>query len=617
MNSKQRRAQRRHAKGSEFAGLFGPNDPFAPLIAMTDDITKQAAAQAKAAPPVVGHKYAIRMLADQPLRKKTSASLNKTPDLQSPSGNYYVVFQSDGNFVIYTSAWQSVWSTGTSGSAANIAKIQTDNNFVIGVDMAIGGVIAPIWQTKTAMTQEEIVSSGTAYKTTLDLLDNGDLQLLVGKELLWSRYGGFKGYDRTVLDQVNAITATAKAAEAAYNAKWEKDHESWLEGAVASAGHAIGDAIHAVADVSSSIADIAGSIPIIGPGLKGLYGYTYGALIGTIDNVAQGVRIDKVISRHFESQIQNVKEVAPYVQTVIAVVPGIGPGISGAISAGLSLASGKSIDQALLDGAIGSIPGGALGQAAVKIGIAAAQGKNIADATIDSLPIPPQAQQAAKAAMHVISDIAQGKPVTQALLNEADKQLDMLPPEFKKAAQVGIALGQGQRLQDIAKREVPNLVAPGGQLEAIGKNLAASDPIVNQARVLAGSASRGFDVGAGFMQHVATATDIVAARNALSPNDQKGFDMAVALHSARVVTPPTVAVAATAPAAMQAAGHYIVQGVAGASPDNKTAIVQTLVANPQAKAGAANGIAQVQAAQAAQVKKGFWQSIKAFLFGSP
>jgi hypothetical protein len=315
--------------------------------------------------------------------------------------------------------------------------------------------------------------------------------------------------------------------------------------AIGGVGHAIGDAakfagrtvgkvVHAVADVSSSIADTLGKIPIVGSALKGLYGLTYGSLFQTIDNIASGVRLDKALLRHFESQIQDIKDVAPYVQTVVSFVPGIGPGISGAISAGLSLAQGKSIDQALIDAAIGAIPGGALAQTAAKIGVAAAQGKPIADAAIDALPIPPVARDGAKAAFHVMQDVAQGKRVDRALLAEANKQIQNLPPELQKAAQVGIALGQGKKLQDIAKQQVPGLVGIGGPLAKIGQSLAQVDPIIAQARRLAGPAVHGFDVAMGLMRHKVSPLEIASARKALTGRDRQGFDRAVALHSARV-----------------------------------------------------------------------------------
>ena len=39
--------------------------------------------------------------------------------------------QSDGNFVVYDTNWNPVWSTGTDGNSGAYAALQTDGNFVI------------------------------------------------------------------------------------------------------------------------------------------------------------------------------------------------------------------------------------------------------------------------------------------------------------------------------------------------------------------------------------------------------------------------------------------------------------------------------------------------------
>jgi hypothetical protein len=229
------------------------------------------------------------------------------------------------------------------------------------------------------------------------------------------------------------------------------DPDLFLGRVVKSVGRFAKKAAGTVADFSSSVADTLGKVPLIGPGLKGLYGLTYGTLIQSANNVLSGVRLDKVLSRHLESQVQNVKGVAPYVQTIISVVPGIGPGISGAISAGLTLAQGRPIEEALVDAVAGAVPGGALAKSVAKAGFAAASGKHLSDIAISALPIPPAAKGALKAGLRVASDVAQGKRVDKTFLAEANRQIDRLPPQFRKAAQIGVALGQGKKAQDIAK----------------------------------------------------------------------------------------------------------------------------------------------------------------------
>jgi peptidoglycan hydrolase-like protein with peptidoglycan-binding domain len=374
--------------------------------------------------------------------------------------------------------------------------------------------------------------------------------------------------------------------------------EQFLGGLIRSVGNFVSNTVktvtrtarsaaHAIADVSSSVADTLGKVPILGSGLKGLYGYTYGALIQAADNVVSGVRLDKVASRYLESQVQNVREVAPYVQAVISLVPGIGPGVSGAISAGLSLAQGRSIDQALVDAAVGALPGGALVQSAAKMTYAAASGKPISDIAVAALPLSPAAKEGLKAGLRVASDLAQGKRVDKTLLAEANRQVERLPPQFRTAAQVGIALGQGKRLQDVAATQLPRLIAVGGPLAAAGQKIASQSPVVQRARrLLAREGQHGFDVAQGLMAHSgASVHQVERARAALRGEALKGFERAVALHGgyalpkARVVPPasPVKGTPAPAPARIGTLGRAITArapGVRASGPSAPTPLIR-------------------------------------------
>ncbi|XP_043913765.1 mannose-specific lectin-like isoform X2 [Protopterus annectens] len=72
--------------------------------------------------------------------------LNKGESLVSNNGYYRAVFQTDGNFVIYTVNGKVLWASNTAGKA-DAAKLilQTDNNLVM---YTYGGVA--VWSSKTA-----------------------------------------------------------------------------------------------------------------------------------------------------------------------------------------------------------------------------------------------------------------------------------------------------------------------------------------------------------------------------------------------------------------------------------------------------------------------------------
>jgi hypothetical protein len=51
--------------------------------------------------------------------------------LKSPNGQYRLIYQSDGNLVIYQEGNIAIWNTVTQGKASNSLKFQTDGNFVL------------------------------------------------------------------------------------------------------------------------------------------------------------------------------------------------------------------------------------------------------------------------------------------------------------------------------------------------------------------------------------------------------------------------------------------------------------------------------------------------------
>lgn len=164
--------------------------------------------------------------------------------------------------------------------------------------------------------------------------------------------------------------------------------------------------------------------------------------------LVEGKRIDKIALGQFKSALGSVKTLAPYVQTVMSMVPGIGSGISAGIGGALALAQGQSISDAILAAAKAAIPGGPAAQSAFSVASDAMQGKPITQIAIDAIPgVSPQAKQALLQGLSAARDIAGGKPVAQAVLDGA---LHQLPPAYQKAIQVGVALGHAKNLQAAA-----------------------------------------------------------------------------------------------------------------------------------------------------------------------
>lgn len=173
----------------------------------------------------------------------------------------------------------------------------------------------------------------------------------------------------------------------------------------------------------------------------------YKAPMNAAVSVAQGERLDRVATQAFQTHLKAAKTLAPYVQTVVSVVPGLGTGLSAAIGGALALASGARIDQAMLAAARSALPGGALAQAAFDVAVAAAQGKPVEAVLLNALPVSPAAKDALVRGAKAARQLAEGKSIDKVLVANA---LDLLPPQARAAAQVGVALAQGQALQAVA-----------------------------------------------------------------------------------------------------------------------------------------------------------------------
>lgn len=158
----------------------------------------------------------------------------------------------------------------------------------------------------------------------------------------------------------------------------------------------------------------------------------------------QGRRLDHIAVDQFKSAISNVRTLAPYVQTVVSFVPGVGTGLSAGLGGALALAQGQNITQALEAAVKSSIPGGPIAQAAFSVASGVMQGKPIDQIAINALPISAQQKDLLRRGLTAAKDLAAGKRVDTVLLDQAVRSL---PPQLQKAVQIGTAIGHAKNLQ--------------------------------------------------------------------------------------------------------------------------------------------------------------------------
>lgn len=163
--------------------------------------------------------------------------------------------------------------------------------------------------------------------------------------------------------------------------------------------------------------------------------------------------------------------IARGVAMVVSNIPVFGTAISFVIHAAVSLAEGKSLDDATLDAIGGALPGQPTSGMAFRAGVAIAKGERVDRVIIASLPIPPETKALLNVAADVVYGIASGENVTKVAYDQIRKQL---PP-------------QAQQAMDVAKRiingeNVANMILTAAEQVVVEKVRTEANRLVQDAR---------------------------------------------------------------------------------------------------------------------------------------
>jgi hypothetical protein len=364
----------------------------------------------------------------------------------------------------------------------------------------------------------------------------------------------------------------------------------------ASIGHffekAVGAIVHVVSKVGKDVFDVM-TMPLR-------------TELVLVEALVKGQRLDKAAMMSFKADIKTVHEIAPYVQTVIAFVPGIGPVASACIGGGLALAEGKPIDEIVASAIAGALPGGPFVKAAYDMGKDVIQHKPVLTVVTQGLGVAASGlgfaaqgaggiidvsgQASLVSGLTAAHDIASGgkTAITAAATIDAAiakmKLTSHQKAQFTLGLKVGAAVGYAQNLQ---QQNCKDITSPGNMtaLQRAGLDL-QRDPVILAARAgLKGEGTHGFDIGAAAMhsKNVVQYT-LHCLRGTLSVTDQKGFDTALALKIGRVKMG-----ASSAPPAVQA-GQAITHGLKVAPSTIQSQVQAVVIANPDMTIGAATAV---------------------------
>lgn len=254
------------------------------------------------------------------------------------------------------------------------------------------------------------------------------------------------------------------------------------------------EAVDVITAPINVVVHAAEKIPVIGDVVK-IVDDAATAPLRVVDAIASGARLDHVALGALKDQLKIVKEAAPYAQTVVSLMPGVGSGVAAGIALGAALAEGQSITEAGKSAIRGALPGGALAAAAFDTAMKVAGGANVVQSALES----------ARAA--IPSGAAQ------------------------KAFDVGLAVVTGEKIQTALAKGIAS-IAPG-QLQAVltaGEKALASTPgLANALKSVApGSATQGFKLAAGLLSHSGLSEKaLIAVRNQIPAEVRQGFDTAL------------------------------------------------------------------------------------------
>lgn len=262
---------------------------------------------------------------------------------------------------------------------------------------------------------------------------------------------------------------------------------------------------------------VLGKVPVIGGVVKAVNRVALMPITAT-QQVLEGGRIDKVVLNNLKQTLKDIKTVGPWAQTVLSLVPGVGTGMAAAIGAGLALAEGQSISQAMVSAVKGALPGGAASQAAFSVAESAIQGKPIDQIALSALPIPAQQKKLLAQGLAAAKDIAAGKNVASSI---ADRAIQSLPPQYAKAVQVGLAVGRAKSLQGALKAGASGAVSLGGA--ALIKSGAKQMNPVMKAVSQMGTSKAAIQKAVGAAQAIKNGSPVIGkALNAAVSNFRQG-----------------------------------------------------------------------------------------------
>jgi len=182
-------------------------------------------------------------------------------------------------------------------------------------------------------------------------------------------------------------------------------------------------------------------------------------------------KCETALERAWSNTLEVLPAVARGIAMVVSYVPVFGTAISFLINTAVTLVEGKPIDQAILDGIGGALPGQPTSGIAFRVGVAIAKGEPFAHAVIDGLPLDRAVKDVLKTAADVVYGIASGENVTDIVYGVIRERM---PPDAQRAMDLARRVVNGEN--------IPDMILDEAEQAIVNKVRAAAENITRDAR---------------------------------------------------------------------------------------------------------------------------------------
>jgi len=296
-----------------------------------------------------------------------------------------------------------------------------------------------------------------------------------------------------------------------FGSKLAKSAEHFASNIVKTAGHELGQVAKTAQSAEGAVSGVIKKVPIIGGPIHTIMDTTFKismAPTNLVIGVAEGQRIDHAVLNNLKEQVKEFKQVAPYAEMVVSLVPGVGQGVAAMLAAGVALSEGQPISEVIKAGLIAALPGGPLVQAAVTMGVDTIQhvakgeklnlqtlSQSAGGAATAALGLPPESSQALTAGIAITGGIAKGQPLDKTLADAAVNALPLSEPvkrAMTEASTLSLELVHGNSIsitQTARLTALTGILPPSNPLrDSITTAVALSQKTPQQAHVIMASA---------------------------------------------------------------------------------------------------------------------------------